>query len=557
MFIRKSQSKRNGKVHTTFQVAESYRDKQGKIRQNILLHLGPADKFLERDVDSLINGLLKAKGITIYELESEADSTKSFGQIWALLHLWKELKISQIIARCKRAVNTEFDLEKHIQSLVFNRLDDPSSKLKLLTWLDTVYIPGIKVEEIRYEYLLRAMDFLISNKERIEDAIAKQMLNMFNSDLRLCFYDLTSSYFEAESSLIEDDIRQHGYSRDMRGDREQIVIGVVLNGDGIPLSHYVFSGNTADRSTVKEVIEDISRRYGVDRITLVADKGMLSGKNIIFLIESGKDFILGDSARQGCITREVIAEADKERKGKAVEGKEYIYEAQKTRIVKGEDGKKTELELRYVACYNPDMATKRYQTRTEKISKALRSIEEINGKSIGIDDKYSKIKELLGHKRLSRFFMVEKEGDRIKLLRKDKELYREDTADGWFIVVGTNKELSKDKVIEKYKELKYVEHGFYELKHSLNLRPNYHWTEQRIRGHVMVCFMAFQIGVLFEKRLKTIGLSWERAMERLSRLAVIEWKNENRVRKGLLKVKDEQMNIYDIIGASKPTLMNL
>jgi transposase len=203
------------------------------------------------------------------------------------------------------------------------------------------------------------------------------------------------------------------------------------------------------------------------------------------------------------------------------------------------------------------MATKRYQTRVEKISKALKSIEEINVKNIGIDDKYSQIKGLLSRKHLTRFFMIEKEKERIKILRKDKELTQEDTADGWFIVVATNKELSKEKVIEKYKELKYVEHGFYELKHSLHLRPNYHWTEQRIRGHVMVCFMSFQIGVLFETRLKTIGLSWERAMERLSRLTVIEWKNENRVRKGLLKVKEEQMNIYDIIGASKPTLMNL
>ena len=131
MFVKKSQSKRNGRVHTTFQIAESYRDQNGKVRHRILLHLGPEDKFLQKDVDTLINGLLRAKGLTLKELDSEIDQVKSFGQIWALIHLWKELKMSQIIAREQKKSGIKFDLEAHLKSLVFNRLDDPSSKLKL------------------------------------------------------------------------------------------------------------------------------------------------------------------------------------------------------------------------------------------------------------------------------------------------------------------------------------------------------------------------------------------------------------------------------------------
>ncbi|MCD6375215.1 MAG: hypothetical protein J7L94_06775, partial [Caldisericaceae bacterium] len=96
-----------------------------------------------------------------------------------------------------------------------------------------------------------------------------------------------------------------------------------------------------------------------------------------------------------------------------------------------------------------------------------------------------------------------------------------------------------------------------ELKHSLNLRPNYHWTEKRIKAHVMVCFLAFQMAVLFEKRLSGLKLSWERAMERLRRVVVVEWENEGRRRKGLSRVHDEQLEIFDEIGSSKPTLLSL
>ena len=125
MFVKVSRSKRNNKVHETLQIAESYRDENGKVRHRILLHLGPKDKFLEKDVDTLINGLLRAKGLTLLDLDSQIDNVKSFGQIWALTHLWKELKMSQIIARQKKKSGIKFDLEAHLKSLIFNRLDDP------------------------------------------------------------------------------------------------------------------------------------------------------------------------------------------------------------------------------------------------------------------------------------------------------------------------------------------------------------------------------------------------------------------------------------------------
>lgn len=553
MFVKVSRSRKGNYVHETLQIAESFRDQDGKVRHRILMHLGPTDKFLQKDVDTLINGLLRAKGLTLQDLDSDIDNVKAFGQIWALIHLWKELKMSQIIAREKKKSSLKFDLEAHLKNLVFNRLDDPSSKLKLLTWLETVYLPGVNKEDIHYEYLLRAMDFLIDHKEKIENHIANRLLNLFNQDLKVCFYDLTSSYFEAENSLVEGDIRQFGYSRDHRNDREQIVIGVVMTSDGLPIAHYVFPGNTADRSTLQEMLSDIVRRFKVKNIQLVADKGLVSGDNLWHLIDQGHEFILGEGVRNSKDAKSVIKEAvaHKEETGKT------IYETTREKVIKLKDGQKKKIKVRYVASYNSDMALKRYKTRLNRINEFLELVEEIKKKQIAIEDKYSQIKSVQSRKRLTRFFSVKLKDDTIEVTQNDQVMLEESQSDGWFVAISNTEHLSKQEIIERYKDLKYVEHGFYELKHSLNLRPNYHWTEKRIKGHVMVCFIAFQMAVLFERRLSNIKLSWERAMERLRRIVVVEWENEGRRRKGLSRIHGEQLEIFKEIGSSKPTVMSL
>lgn len=566
MYVRESSSKRKGKVSRTFQIVESYRDERGKVKQRTLLHLGPADKFLEKDVDNLINGLLKVKGLTLESLDSDIDEIKHFGQIYALIHLWKELKISQSIAKARSSNKIQFDLEKHIKSLVFNRLDDPSSKLKLLTWLETVHIPGINREEIRYEYLLRAMDFLIEHKRDIEGYISRRFLTMFDQELKLCFYDLTSTYFEADSSLTEDDIRQKGYSRDHRADLEQIVIGVVMTQDGIPLAHYTFPGNTSDKSTLTQVVEDIKSRFGVSTVILVADKGMVNGNNLRFLIENGDDFILGESVRQSKSARQVIEKAEQSRINSHKEG-EYIFEIYEEKQTTVFDPKTDEpgikkrspyrVKLRYIAGYNPEIRMKKYQTRLIRVTEALEEIEDIKKKQIPAEDRYSQIKALLSRKRLSRFFNVALTDNKIVIHKADEEFSYEEKCDGWFIVITQSKILSKEEIITRYKELKYVEHGFFELKHSLQLRPNFHWTENRIKAHVMVCFMAFQMAVLFEKRLESIKLSWEKALDKLRRIQVVEWENEGRLRRGMVKVKTDQIEIFKSLGIPKPTVASL
>ncbi len=568
MFIKKSASvsKKKGTCSPTYQIAESYRDESGISRHKILLHLGTEDKFLKRDLDNLLNGLLKIKGITLEDVTEHFDSCKSLGQIWAFVQLWKDLRISQTIAKLKKKTNICYNLEEHVQALVFNRLDDPSSKLRLLSWLETVYIPSLKASDIKYEYLLRAMDFLISHKETIEDQIADRFLTLFDTSLRICFYDITSTYFEAEASLVEDDIRQLGWTRDDKPNKRQIVIGVVMTQEGIPIAHYTFDGNTSDCTTVQKVTADIKKRFGIERLTIVADKGMSSGNNLKALIDNGDDFILGESAKNSIVGKEAVNLAYEAKEKENPEAKEYCYDKILTKKIfyfeETSEGKKKirksfDKELRYVASYNKKVALKKRRTRQENFAKAYKYVSEINRKRIKIEDKYSDLKNYLRNKHLTRFFAIEKYEDQIEISEIKENILNEERVDGWFVVITMNKELSTKQIIKKYKDLKYVEHGFAELKHSLKLRPNFHWTKERIKAHVMVCFIAFQMACLFEKRIGKLQMTWEKGVRKLRRLHVVEWTANSRHRVGLTKADKVQTDIFSLLGCSKPTIDKL
>lgn len=567
MYIKVSASQRKGKVakYHTVSLVESFKDEKGVSRHRYLLHFGRLDEFIKKDLDSILNGLLKLKGITLEDVTEEFDSCKSVGQIWAFMEIWRRLKITQNIEKLKKKTKISFNLEDHLKALVFNRLDDPGSKLRLISWLETVYLPGIKANDITYEYLFRAMDFLIAHKEQIEDSIAYNYLTLFDSSVKLCFYDITSTYFEAEASIVEGDIRDEGYSRDEKPHKKQIVIGVVMTQDGIPIAHYTFVGNTIDSKTVRPVLEDIKKRFNIENITLVADKGMSSGNNLKSLIDNGDDFILGESAKISVVGREVVNLASAEKARKDPQADEFIYDAVLTKKIFYTESlsseetitKSVEKELRYVTSYNAKVARKKLRTRQENFAKAYEFVSLINGKTISIDDKYSDIKNFLRRRHLTRFFEISRCEDSVEIVQKEENIRNEEKSDGWFVVITLNRELPKETIIEKYKELKYVEHGFFELKHSLKLRPNYHWTEKRIKAHVMVCFIAFQMACFFEKKIKNLGVSWEKGVRKLKRIHVVEWTGKGGSKIGLTKTTNEQQEIFDLIGCPKLSIDKL
>jgi transposase len=251
--------------------------------------------------------------------------------------------------------------------------------------------------------------------------------------------------------------------------------------------------------------------------------------------------------------------AFQEKEKESPEAEEFVYDAVLTREIFYYEAldadniirKSVEKEIRYVASYNKKVAKKKYQTRQENFAKTYEFVAQTNRKQVSIDDKYADIKNFLRKRHLTRFFDIIKGDNEIEISEKPDNLRDEEKSDGWFVVITLNKDMPKETVIEKYKQLKYVEHGFAELKHSIKLRPNFHWTKNRINAHVMVCFVAFQLASLLERRIKSLEMSWEKAVHKLSQIHMIEWTVKDRHRKGLTKTTDEQQNIFDLLGCQK------
>ncbi len=436
------------------------------MRRRILANFGNIERFGEKDIDNIFSGLCRIFGRTMEAPQRpEADEALEYGQVHALLHIWKALKWAQVIAGEARKSKTEFDLEKHVRTMVLNRLCDPCSKLALLDWLEHVYIPGVDRMEMRYEHLLRAMDWLIGHKEELERRFMEGVLGLFDRELKLVFYDVTSVYFQVRS---DDDFRRYGYSRDGRADRPQVVVGMVMTGDGLPVAHYTFPGNTADRATLIETVRDLERRFGIKRCVVVADRGMVSEVNLVYLAGEGCGFLMSINMTQnasfqkvlGGIKRELERRWKREFCRKAVSG-ETLDVYHEGRL----DGR------RLVVAYNPKRARESRELREELIAEAEEEIfgwvEKLNRQDAGESERGRKLTDqgvlLKAHDLLTRrgirsYFQIFLDDEGLFRCHVNrKALYRAERLDGILAVVTSEEDLSPEEVISQYKGLQEVE----------------------------------------------------------------------------------------------------
>ena len=191
--------------------------------------------------------------------------------------------------------------------MVINRLVAPRSKLAITRWLKRVYLPQWEGKELSVQHFYRALDVLHQAAEAIEEDLFFEQRSLFEPGLDVVFYDVTSTYFEGRGP----EGAEFGYSRDGHPDRRQIVIGLLVNRDGLPLGHKVFPGNAADAATVPEVLDDLRRRFGIERVIFVGDRGMISRRNIQVLKEAGYGYIVGLRKRAGRRCIEALEEAKK------------------------------------------------------------------------------------------------------------------------------------------------------------------------------------------------------------------------------------------------------
>jgi len=304
-------NKKNGSTYEYLVISQSvYKKGKGSTTKNIA-NLGNVKKLRSQDLSNLIDGLIKIFRLEEHSLSKDVEIIESLehGSIIFWQKIYRDLGLSKIIKNQVRIKNKRitFEVEKYIEMMAINRCINPLSKLGITRWIETTCYKEMKgysqlSSDVTYFY--RSMDHLLKIKDKLELAIFERLKNLFSINVKLTFYDITSSFFYSESCPLSN----NGYSRDNRPDKEQIIIGIVTSYEGYPLKHFVFTGNTKDETTVKEIVSSLKSEYNIEETIFVGDRGMITKLNLDMIIAQGFDYIMGVKVRQDEICNMLFSE---------------------------------------------------------------------------------------------------------------------------------------------------------------------------------------------------------------------------------------------------------
>jgi len=519
MFIKLTRSG----ARTYAQLVESFRDEHGKPRQRTVATLGRLDEQ-DGQVDALLNGLLRAKGRPAASAENPQvrfESALALGDVWVLDELWRELGFDQLAGVFRRARYTT-PVEHALRVMVFNRLCDPDSKLGVLRWLQTVSMPGIEVDALSHQHLLRSMDALMDHQQAVDDCVAQLLRPLIDEDLSVVFYDLTTIRAEGLSQQ-DGDVRHFGMSKEGVIAR-QFMLGVVQTADGMPIFHEVFDGNAAEAPTLEPTLKKVLARYPhIRRLVVVADRGLLSLDNIEALtklkVAGGRplEFILAVPGRRYAEFVEVL-QPFAQRAAQASD--EIVTEAK----WQGH---------RLVVAHNPVRAAEQTQERLARIHALQQRADQLAGKLDAQDEgKVQRGRKLSDSGAKARFFHEVSDAHLARIIRVDLKsdlftyeidesaLARSQLMDGKLMLVTNVQDMAADEVVRRYKALADIERGFKVLKSEIEIAPVFHRLPERIKAHASICFMALILYRVMRQRLKLAGseLSPEAALADLRRI---------------------------------------
>ena len=526
MFVKTTVRKRGDKAYTYLSLVESVRV-DGKMTHNTLLRLGEVGELRRtKQLDRIIAALRHhAEGSWVNGDELSAAGAPGFGAMAAVKTYFERLGLFSFFAQLGDRRNAEH-LEDALFVMTANRLVRPWSKRRtVLEWLDDVALPS-DVAPPSLAQCYRGLDAMAVAKETLEPHLYARLTDLTNLDLRLCCYDLTSTYFETHEKESETfPSRRFGYSRDKRPDRPQVVIGLLVTGDGIPIAHHVFSGNTADVTTLPMVMGDYQRRFGTGRIALVADRGLISEDNVAVVAACGFDHVLATRLHDSA---EVEAALEAARRPDAlwVPVKDANSAACEVRV-----GEKRHVVVASLPRFSRDNARRaellgRAEDKLVALEDRVRAGRLTDPAKIG-----AAADRILRDSGVGRCFTTSiREGSFSWDHDQEALHYEEDLLAGRYVLTTSlgKEQASTENVVRYYRALQRVERRFRVLKDFIGLRPVYHWKERRVRGHIAVCMLAATIEAVMGKDLATAGvmdpdldgqvLSARRALAELDRI---------------------------------------
>jgi hypothetical protein len=515
MYVRTTTRKnRDGSVVRYLQLAESVWDTGHRRSQTrVLLSLGREDELDAEALGRLARSLLRISSPEDLERLQSADGVprlrlewaKEYGGVYLLQALWRELGLREEIERAAAERPSASALAEAAFLMVANRALAPESKLGLCErWMGEVYWPPAEALQLHHLYL--ALDLLAEQKAKLEREIFFRVADLLSADVDLLFYDTTSVYFETEAEDEgEQALRKWGHSKDSRPNAPQIVVGLAVTRDGLPVKSWVFPGNTADVSTVEQVKRDLAG-WRLNRVIYVADGGMMSEENLSHLARGGSGYIVGVPLRRSKEAQAVLSRPGRFQKvAENLEVKEIAHPSVAQVPVAGR-------RRRYVLCRNPEEARRQQQRRTELLADLEAELKALEARK----DAHPKAACRLQASR--RFGPYLKQGRSGQLQIDRSRVAQEERLDGKWLVVTDDASLSAEDVALGYKQLVRVEESFRRLKHGIDIRPVHHRRAERIEAHVFTCMLALLLERVAERRT---GEHWGEIRRQFGRLKMV------------------------------------
>ena len=494
--------KRTG-TYAYLQIVESFRQR-GQVHQRVLSTLGRLDVLqASGQVEALMrSGLRFCEKMAVIDAhaagQTEPVAVQRVGPDLVFGRLWETLELGTILKRALESRRYEFDVERAVYLTVIHRLFASGSDRAAERWRQAYRLPGTEGLELHHLYRARAflgepldkgpgarvLETPRCTKDWIEEQLFEQRRDLF-SEIDLVFFDTTSIYFQGEGG---QEIGRHGKSKDHRPDLKQMVVGLMLDLHGWPLGCELWSGNTADVTTLLPGVRRLRERFRVRRVCLVADRGMISAETITALESKELDcaYILGARMRSVKEVRERVLSDRSDYQEITPERK--TAKAPSPLKVKAVDiGPR-----RYVVCLNEEQRRKDAADR-QAIVEHLREQLKRGDKS------------LIGNKGYRKFLA---EGAPPRFTIDEAKVKEEARYDGQW-VLQTNLADEPKIIAWAYKELWRVEDLFRTMKSILETRPIYHKCDETIRGHVFCSFLALLLRRALEQRLAEKNQTWE------------------------------------------------
>jgi transposase len=537
MYIRlTSRTNKNKSVTKYVQLAHNVRNpKSGSPQAKVLYNFGRMDELdmdVLRRLSNSIQRFLGEKSVdsSVDSAELKLLSSRPMGGAWFLDQLWHRIGIDTLLSSRLKKRQFKTEVERTIFSMVANRALEPSSKLALEEWLPKkVVIPGLNSIDVHHCY--RAMDFLLESEEEIQREVFQAVADLFNLEVDLLFFDTTSTYFEMDE-WDNEDFKLQGYSKDSRPDLPQIVIGLAVTRDGIPIRCWSWPGNTMDMTVIPEIKKDLIG-WKLGRVISVVDRGFSSEENLRTLQVAGGHYIAGERLSAGKqAVEKALSHPGRFR---------YIRDNLEIKEIVIGDG---EARIRYVLVKNPDEAKRqsiRRNKHLELLKEELSRLKELDGKA------HSKAHcRLNTHMVYKKYLRMDKKGN----LKINEQAVKEaERLDGKYLIRASDDTLSAEDIALGYKQLMEVERAFRTLKTTLELRPVYHRKEERIRAHVLLCWLALLLVRLAEVNTKE---TWPTLRSELDDMHLVEYESEDGKVLQRTELTEKQQGILSLLKLPEP-----